>query len=249
MREMEVLYDQLLDLLNTDADLEPRDIMVLTPDIESYAPYIQAVFGAPEDSALRMPFSIADRGPMACNPVVVAFFFLLTLNQSRLPVSEILNLLEVPAVRSRFDLTNEDMHLIRQWISETRICWGADAAAKSRLALPPTEANTWQAGLDRLLMGYALSTEDDLLFKGILPAGGAEGSDAEVLGHLERFIATLAQWQTRLSPSRDLSEWPSHLMQLIDDFLKPVAPDDRDILLLHRLIADMAEHVDGSEGK
>lgn len=243
MREMEVLYDQLLDLLNTDADLEPRDIMVLTPDIESYAPYIQAVFGAPEDSALRMPFSISDRGAMAGNPVVVAFFFLLTLNQSRLLVSEILNLLEVPAIRSRFDLTHDDMHLIRQWISETRICWGADAAAKSRLALPPTEANTWQAGLDRLLMGYALSSDDDLLFKGILPAGGAEGSDAEVLGHLERFIATLAQWQTRLSPSRDLSEWSSHLMQLIDDFLKPVAPNDRDILLLHRLIADMAEHV------
>ncbi len=247
MREIEVLYDQLLDLLNTDVDLEPRDIMVLTPDIESYAPYIQAVFGAPEDGALRMPFSIADRGPMACNPVVEAFFFLLKLSQARLLVSEILTLLEVPAVRSRFDLVDEDIHLIRQWISETRICWGADAAAKSRLALPPTEANTWQAGLDRLLMGYALSTEDGLLFKGILPAGGAEGADAEVLGHLERFIATLAQWQTRLSPSRDLLEWSSHLMQLIDDFLKPVAPDDRNILLLRRLIADMAEQVTAAE--
>jgi exodeoxyribonuclease V gamma subunit len=243
MREIEVLYDQLLDLLNTDMDLEPRDIMVLTPDIESYAPYIQAVFGAPEDGALRMPFSIADRGSMACNPVVEAFFYLLTLDQSRLPVSEILNLLDVPAVRSRFDLADEDMHLIRQWISATRICWGADAAAKSRLALPPTEANTWQAGLDRLLMGYALSTEDDLLFKGILPAAGAEGSDAEALGHLERFIVTLTQWQARLNPSRTLSEWSSHLMQLIDDFLEPVTPDDRDLLLLRRLIADMEEHV------
>jgi len=243
MREIEVLYDQLLDLLNTDGDLEPRDIMVLTPNIESYAPYVQAVFGAPEDGALRMPFSIADRGPMACNPVVEAFFYLLALNRSRLPVSEILNLLEVPAVRSRFDLADEDMHLIRQWISDTRICWGADAAAKSRLGLPPTEANTWQAGLDRLLMGYALSSADGVLFKGILPASGAEGSDAEVLGHLERCIVTLTQWQTRLSASRVLSEWLSHLMQLMDDFFKPVPPDDRDLLLLRRLIADMADHL------
>jgi exodeoxyribonuclease V gamma subunit len=242
MREIEVLYDQVLDLLNTDFNLEPRDIMVLTPDIETYAPYIQAVFGAPEDGALRIPFSIADRGPLACNPVVEAFLFLLTLNQSRLAVSEILNLLDVSAVRSRFDLADEDMRLIRQWISETRIRWGADATAKSRLALPPTETNTWQAGLDRLLMGYALSPEGDVLFKGVLPAGGAEGSDAEVLGHLERFLVTLTQWQTRLSASRILSEWSSHLLLLIDDFFKPVTPDDRDLLLLRRLIAEMEKN-------
>ena len=242
MREIEILYDQLLDLLNADSDLEPRDILVLTTDIETYAPYIQAVFGAPEDEARRIPFSISDRGPVQCNPVIEAFFLLLGLNQSRFPASEILNLLEVPAVRERFDLSRDDLRLIGQWIDETRICWGVDADSKLRLGLPPTEENTWQAGLDRLLMGYALPLEDDALFEGILPARGVEGSDAEAVGHLAHFIDTLQQWQKRLNPSQSPSTWSTQLVQLLDDFFKPLTSDEHAFRLLRRLIAGMRQY-------
>ncbi|MCP4683282.1 MAG: exodeoxyribonuclease V subunit gamma, partial [Desulfobacterales bacterium] len=42
-------------------DLRPKDVLVMTPDIEAYAPYIQAVFDAPADDHRRIPFSIADQ--------------------------------------------------------------------------------------------------------------------------------------------------------------------------------------------
>jgi len=242
MREIEILYDQLLDLLNTDSNLNPQDIFVLTTDIETYAPYIQAVFGAPEDEALRIPFSISDRSPVQCNPVVEAFFLLLDLKQSRFTVSDISNLIEVSAVRARFDLSIDDLRLIDRWIYETRICWGADADSKSRLGLPPTGDNTWQAGLDRLLMGYALSPERDALFNGILPARGAEGIDAEVLGRLAHFIETLQQWQTRLTLSQTPSAWATHLIQLLEDFFRPLASDEHDFRLLRHLIADLRHY-------
>ena len=48
MREVEVLYDQLLDCFETMPDLRPRDILVMTPEIEKYAPFIRGVFGYPE---------------------------------------------------------------------------------------------------------------------------------------------------------------------------------------------------------
>ena len=45
MREVEVLYDQLLDCFETMPNLRPRDIVVMTPEIEKYAPFIRGVFG------------------------------------------------------------------------------------------------------------------------------------------------------------------------------------------------------------
>ncbi|HDM32383.1 MAG TPA: exonuclease V subunit gamma, partial [Deltaproteobacteria bacterium] len=44
MREIEVLFDNLLEMFDEDPGLEPRDILVMAPDIEKYVPYIQAVF-------------------------------------------------------------------------------------------------------------------------------------------------------------------------------------------------------------
>jgi exodeoxyribonuclease V gamma subunit len=242
MREIEVLYDQLLDLLNGDPLLQPRDILVLTPDIDTYAPYIQAVFGAPEDGAHRLAFSIADRKPVQGSPLVLAFSQLLEMNQSRFQASELLALLEAGALRTAFDLTEEDLQHIGQWVSDTRIRWGLDAASKSPWGLPATEENTWQAGLDRLLLGYAVPSEHKVLFQHILPAGGAEGSNAETLGHLMRFMETLQRWQRTAGQTRPLSEWALYLLQLLDDFFEPGPTDERDLQLLRRLATDMRHY-------
>ncbi|MBM4409388.1 MAG: exonuclease V subunit gamma, partial [Chloroflexi bacterium] len=67
MRQVEVLRDDLLALLAEHPELELRDVVVLTPDIERYAPLIEAVFGDPE-AVPRLPYRIADRPPRAGNP-------------------------------------------------------------------------------------------------------------------------------------------------------------------------------------
>ena len=45
-RQVEVLRDAILHLLDADPSLEPRDIIVMCPDIENFAPLIQATFGS-----------------------------------------------------------------------------------------------------------------------------------------------------------------------------------------------------------
>ena len=245
MREIEVLYDQVLDMLNMDADLHLRDILVLTPDIDTYAPYIQAVFGTPEDEAHRMAYSIADRKPVQGHPLVEAFVSLLDINQSRFPASEVVTLLEVPAVREAFELSEEDVPLVGQWISSTRIRWGVDAASKSRWGLPPNAENTWQAGLDRLILGYAFAPESPELFKSLMPARGAEGTKAESLGRLVHLVESLRSWQEQSGQPRRLEEWSAQMMQVLDVFFRPrseIPGDVNDLEMLRRLIADMRRH-------
>jgi exodeoxyribonuclease V gamma subunit len=94
-REVEILHDQLLAAFNDDPTLRPRDVIVMVPDIEAYAPHIQAVFGLLERSDPRyIPFSVADRGQRAADPLVGALQTLLGLPQSRFTVSDLLDLLD-----------------------------------------------------------------------------------------------------------------------------------------------------------
>src|SRR5262249_32225136 len=102
MREVEVLYDQLLDCFATIPDLQPRDILVMTPAIEEYAPFIQAVFRYPEDNSLRIPYSLADRHPRSESQTVDTFLSLLQLPGSRYTASQVFGLLGSRAFRRRF---------------------------------------------------------------------------------------------------------------------------------------------------
>ena len=52
-RQVEVLRDAILHLLEDDPTLEPRDVIVMCPDIETFASLIQATFGAGEVDGRR----------------------------------------------------------------------------------------------------------------------------------------------------------------------------------------------------
>ena len=51
-RQVEVLRDAILHALEEDPTLEPRDVIVMCPDIEAFAPLIQATFGAEDEEEL-----------------------------------------------------------------------------------------------------------------------------------------------------------------------------------------------------
>src|SRR5690606_20260930 len=113
MREVEILYDQLLNLFERFPQLSPKDILVTMPDIETYAPYIEAVFGAPEDERMRIPFTIADRSAAADDTVSIAFLQMLALQKSRFTAPEVMSILEAGPIRRRFHLEESQLSTIR----------------------------------------------------------------------------------------------------------------------------------------
>src|SRR5690606_8370241 len=125
------------------------------PRIEHYAPAIDAVF-ATAPAAHRMPYAIADLPQRRGNDLYAAFFELLHLHEGRMEAEAVLSMLEQPLVARRFDIAQEDVPLVRQWVRESGIRWGRDAAARAALGLPEAAEHSWAAGLDRLLLGYAM---------------------------------------------------------------------------------------------
>jgi exodeoxyribonuclease V gamma subunit len=224
MREIEVLHDNLLCFLEKDDGLAPRDIVVMTPDIETYAPYISTVFEGCQDPARRIPFSIADRTLTREGQIAAVVLKLLGLPGSRLSVVQLFDLLEAIPVRRCFGLDEEDLETIRGWLEETRVRWGVDEDDRLRLGLPGYRENSWRAALDRLLLGYAMPEEAGCLFNDKLPYDEIEGSNARTLGQLAEFVERVAAAAEGLAQPRPLGEWRDRFRILLADFI--IADDD-----------------------
>ncbi|OTA19851.1 exonuclease V subunit gamma [Xenorhabdus beddingii] len=226
-REVEVLQDQILHLLDNDPLLLPRDIIVMMADIDSYAPYIQAVFGnAPDDRYI--PFAISDRKVRQAHPVLQAFMTLLDLPQSRFTAEQVLALLEVPALACKFEIQEEGLRLLRRWVKESGICWGLDDDNIEALSLPATGQNTWRFGLMRMLLGYAMDSHAGP-WNEVLPYDESSGLAAELAGQLAEFLMELNRWRKILSEAQPLSDWLAVCPQLLDTFF---AADDEIELVL-----------------
>ncbi|MGE0081369.1 MAG: exodeoxyribonuclease V subunit gamma [Thiohalomonadaceae bacterium] len=216
MREMEVLHDQLQALFDKDASLSPRDVVVMAPDIDAYSPYIEAVFGAAPEGR-HIPWTIADRSRAASAPVLSAFLALIDLPRSRFTASEVLSILEVPAVLRRAGLDENDYEQARAWVRASHIRWGLDGKARAAAGLPEDEANTWAFGFRRLLLGYGMAPEAEL-FNGVLPYAHVEGTQAETLGRLRSFVERLERFAARLQGQYTADGWVALVNELLEAF-------------------------------
>ncbi len=251
LREVEVLYDNLLAMFEGDTALEPRDILVMTPDIELYAPFITAIFEGQQEPSKRIPYSIADRHIASDGEVARAVLQLLALPGSRLTVLQLLDLLSIPSVMRCFEIAEDDLPLIRDWLEKTNIRWGVDESDRKRFGLPPYRSNSWRAGLDRLLLGYAVSDSAGQLFDGILPYNDMEGASVTLLGRLIDFIDRIELFCNRIDRAHSLAAWCEELLAALNQF---VAIDDESLqesLVVSDILNELAElqKVSGFDGE
>lgn len=211
MREVEVLKNQILFALEQDTSLELRDIVVMAPDIQHYAPFISAIFN-------DIQHAIADKSLRLSNAALDAFIRFLTLSQGRFGWQSVMDLLEQPVVYTAFSLSETDLELIKHWVADTHVRWGQSAAHKKELGLPELTQNTWQATLDRLLMGYAVGSEEHFI-DDILPYRDIEGTSAQALGGLNDFLQLLFKASDELKRPTSLNKWNQRFYYYADHLL------------------------------
>ncbi|HEX5314545.1 MAG TPA: exodeoxyribonuclease V subunit gamma [Gammaproteobacteria bacterium] len=231
-REVEVLHDALLAAFEADPELGPEDILVMAPNMDDYAEHIAAVFGAAPPER-HIPWSLSERSLRAEHPLAEALLALLALPESRLKASEVLGLLDLPAVARRLELDEQGLESLHRWVGDSGIRWGYDAAHREQLNLPGEAAFTWRFGIDRLLAGYALAPDDDAPWDGIAPWGALEGQSARALGPLCEFVAQLESWRQSLAADRTFVDWAAAMRELLDLFA-PESPDELHVMTMLR---------------
>ena len=255
-RQVEVLRDAILHLLAEDDDLEPRDVIVMCPDIETFAPLIEATFGA---SALvvddaepqTMPdlrVRLADRSLRQTNPILSVIAELLDLASSRVTASQVLDLAGRDPVRRRFRFDDDDLGRLEDWVVGAGVRWGLDAARRAPYGLDSLEANTWRAGLDRALVGVTMADEGQRLVGGVLPLDDVDSGDIELVGRFAEFIDRLDAAITALGESQSLAGWASSIAEATDSLTTTSAADAWQRAQLQRLLDDLADEatIDGS---
>ncbi|MBD3647731.1 MAG: exodeoxyribonuclease V subunit gamma [Pseudomonadales bacterium] len=234
LREVEVLYDQLLTMFSEHDDLEPRDIMVMMPNVGDYAPYIHAVFRN------KLFYSVADRSADEESPILASFMKLLALPHSRLTTTEVMDYLEVPAIARRFDLDEDDLARIAARIDEAGIRFETDGHAKQeRWDLPSTDHNTWKFGLDRMLAGFAMESENGV-YKNILPMD-ITGDEGRLVGVLCHFVSLLDHYRDELDKAKPADDWLRTITLLIRDIFSPWGDEELDLDQIHMALSRLVE--------
>ena len=206
-REVEVLHDRLLGLFDTHPDIQPADVLVLTPDLDAYAPVVEAVFGAAD----TIPFNIG-RQRARVGTAISAFLDLLALAGSRYTASELLAPLRAASVRHRFGLDAGALAGIRDWVGRAGIRWGLDAAHRTEEDVSAPAHNNWHHGLRRLLLAYAIPG-DDALIDGIVPCpldrrGYQSGAgDYERLGSFVHYCDLARELNGWIADERTPDDW------------------------------------------
>lgn len=214
-RQIEVLREVLLGLLADDPTLEPRDILVMCPDIETYAPLITAGFGLGDvvrgaHPAHKLRVRLADRALVQTNPLLSVAASVLTLAGGRATASEVLNLAESDPVRARFGFTDDDLDAITAWVREANIRWGFDQEHRSPYGVEFLH-NTWRFGIDRVLAGVAISDDSHAWLGTTLPLDDVSSNRVELAGRFADFVEKLGHTVRSLSGVRPLADWLSAL--------------------------------------
>jgi exodeoxyribonuclease V gamma subunit len=257
MREIEVLHDQLAAVLE-DASIEAHDIVVMTPDIEAYAPVIEAVFGQ-KNGRPQLPYSVSDRKTRSTHEVALALYALCDALSGRLPLRAVLDLLSLDCIRQRFAITSEELDPLRAWIEQSGIRWGQDAAHRLEVGQPELEDNTWRFGLERMLLGYAMSSTaprlhggaatdgpERRMYHGTLPFEAIEGGAAELLGKLCELCERLFRQRAALRGSRDMAAWHDALLALLADMVDAGAANAHEHTLIARALGELRDGAVGA---
>ncbi len=244
-RQVDVLREVLLGMLQADPTLEPRDILVMCPDIETYAPLISARFGLGDlrndgHPAHRLRVQLADRSLTQTNPLLGVASQLLGVAGSRATASQLLDLAQTEPVRRRFRFSDDDLDTITAWVRESGVRWAFDQDGREQYGLAEYPQNTWRFGLDRILAGVTMSADSHAWINTTLPLDDVGSTRIELAGRFAEYVDRLQAATKRLDGTRPLAEWLDALRAGIDQLTRVVPDDNWQLSQVHREFAEVA---------
>jgi exodeoxyribonuclease V gamma subunit len=201
MREVEVLRDCLETLMHAKG-ITPRDILVLSPDIAEYAPYIQMAF-----DQSRVPYCIEGIPLISLSQAVQGFLQLISLPEHQFSLTAVMKLLRCQPWMDKCGWTSEETGRLFHWFK--------DAEIREKLTSDP---NSWQAGIDRLLFGLAVIPKEDDLFDA-WPAGCVPLSEVDLLNQFLEQFDSLQKDLAMLDEEKSVPEWIEFFLRLAEKYL------------------------------
>ena len=244
-RELEILHDQLLMMMTEQwaqsmgvPRLEPKDIVVMMPDIDGAAPSIESIFGQYDKSDARfIPFGISDVVHLLNHPLVGVMKWLCQIQTQKVGLSEILEIIKIPCVAKRFGLDAQELEILESWLLESGARWGLSALHRQALGFEDCgHTNTLLFGLQRMVLGYLSGTFESQPLSNqdqgwIQPQSSVQGLEAQVVGNFAMVLECLISWwETSMTP-KSSSAWVASFSQLMNQWMEPQSAQELSIHL------------------
>ena len=220
LRELQILKDKLLRILHKHPDWQPHDIAVLTPNIEPYSPFIEAVFGQEHVGSQALPYSISDVKLSRRQPLLYALAQTLDLLESRFEVDKVLPLLESWLVLQRFGLSEEDVPLLHETVAGLNVHWGLDQTMREG----KDNLFTWQQAVERLALGWMLPEGGNGMWQGV-SAWHSNVNQLDVFSGFAEFIRTLADMAAQWQEPANVESWVQRCRDLLEKLFAPDTDD------------------------
>ncbi|MCW5197537.1 exodeoxyribonuclease V subunit gamma [Buchnera aphidicola] len=214
LREIEVLYDNISYILNKNKNIEPKDIIIKTQNIENYIPFIKSVFIS-ENQKNKIPFNIYKK-KFYNSKILYILNKILELPENKFKSEKILNILNFSFISKKFLIDKKELKIIKKWVKDTNIRWGIDKNHKKKINHLPINQNTWHEGIKKIIIGYGV--KNYILWNNILPYNINETKELKILEKLLFFIKTLKKWKKKLSTKKNIHSWKKIYSEIITDF-------------------------------
>ncbi len=238
-REVEVLRDRLLHLFDT-TDLRAGDVAIVTPDPETYQPFIEEVFGEEDDTHRKIAVHV---GGVRRNPEYVgADLFLqgLSFIGSRFKAPDVLDWLEAGPILGETADRSGQRGTLHQWIIRQHIRWGIDKEQLHRDNIPLSGRHTWRHGVDRLLLSWLTAEGEQVAIGDLLSGSTVAGSDSgELLGRLAAVISALANLQEEAQSPRTIPDWIPVLERFLNTAFIPSDDEKASTRMIRQTLADL----------
>ena len=209
-REVQLVRDQILQWLAADPTLQPRDVLVMTPQIDRFAPLLSSVFNDCAATGVALPWRLTDRSQQDSPGLCQSVLQLLEMAGERLTATGLEQLLANPALQAAQQLERSEVEAIHRCLQRCGFRWGLDGRDRRG---DPTHSLRWC--LDRWLLGLVF--DDATTVGNGDTAPFSDGLTPEQLGRWWPLLDRLARWLDRLSQPRRCSDWIPLLLTLLEE--------------------------------
>jgi exonuclease V gamma subunit len=156
MREVQVMFNELVEVLDKNPEMLLSDILITAPDIDDYAPYIVAVFDNEMIDREKLLYNITGNRKYKNYKILETLKLLLNAPYV-LTVNYLIEILIQSEIQDNLSINDTDVELIRKWLYDNKIHFGYDERDYTVLGYANYQIHSFKQFLNNIVLGACIS--------------------------------------------------------------------------------------------
>ncbi len=210
LRQIQLVRDQIIQWLSSDRSLQPRDILIMTPQISKYSSLISAVFNDSSATGIELPWCVSDNSLEDTPGLTQWLFNLLSVATEKLTANSLETLLSNSEYQNIQGFNPSDVNNINQILKDAGFRWGIDKRERGG-----DDCHSLRWCLDRLLLGLILPESSYFSPEGVSPLN--KGINPSFIIKWIILLENLSNLIKRMRETKTSKEWIEELRVIIND--------------------------------